>query len=157
MENRFWMPCRMKSKSFVDSRSFRPRLDEYIHHRRTGQIEHMVFCRLVSPFRHPLQRFGGKRQVNRFFGLLHGHSQAVLSFIDEYVFPLQSNNIAHAQSAEAGEQISGLHRLIIHRCGNQRLDFLDGHIEGLCLPDYTRLGYFCRSGLADNPDCFADG
>lgn len=122
------VPRGVKGEPLVDSRSFRPRLDEYVHHRRTGQIEYMVICRLVSPFQHPLQRFGGKRQVDRFFGLLHGHSQAVLSSIDEDVFPLQSHNIAHAQSAEAGEQISGLYRLIIHRSGNQRPDFLDGHI-----------------------------
>lgn len=127
------MSCRVKGKPFVDSRSFSPRLDEYIHHRRTWQIENMIIRRLVSPFRHPLQRFRGKRQVNRFFGLLQGYSQAVLSSIDEDVFPLQSDNIAHAQSAEAGEQISGLHRLIIHRSGNQRPDFLDGHIRPFAL------------------------
>ena len=88
----------------------------------------MVICRLVSPFRHPFQRFGGKRKVNRLFGLLHRHSQTVLPSIDEYVFPPQFHNIAHAQSAETREQIRGLYSLIIHRSGNQRPDFLDGHI-----------------------------
>lgn len=111
----------MVCKSLVDSRSFRLRLDKQIHHRRTRQIEYMVFCCFISSFRHPLQRFGRKWQINRFFVSLHRHCQVVLSPIDEYVFPLQSDNIAHAQSAKAGKQISRLHSLIIHRGSNQWL------------------------------------
>ena len=87
----------------------------------------------ISSFWHPLQRFGRKRQVNRFFGLLHGHSQAVLPSIDEYVFPFQSDNITHTQSAESGEQIGGLYSLIIHRSGNQCPNFLDSHIRPFTL------------------------
>lgn len=127
------MSCCVKCKSLVNSCGFRPRFDKQVHHRRAWQIEYMIICCLISSFWHPLQRFGRKRQVNRFFGLLHGHSQAVLPSIDEYVFPFQSDNITHTQSAEAGEQIGGLYSLIIHRSGNQCPNFLDSHIRPFTL------------------------
>ena len=128
----------MEREPLVDTCRFRPRFEKRVYHRWTRQIEYMVFCRLVSSFRHLLQGFGGKRQINRFFGLLHGYSQTVLSSINKHVFPLQADNIAYPQSAEAGEQISLFYGLVFHRSSNQCPNLFYGHIRPLTLRQTDR-------------------
>ena len=111
------MACKVKRKLFGNSGGLGPRLDECINGRR--QIEHAVVPRLIPAFRHPFQRLVGQWKINRFFGFLHGHSQTVLTVVEEHVFPFQFLHVADAQPAEAGKQVGTLHPLVIHRGGNQ--------------------------------------
>ena len=101
----------------------------------------MIFRCLLTTFRHPFQRFGRKRQINRLFGLLHGYRQTVLSSIDEDIFPLQTDDIAYPQSAEAGEQISLFYGLVFHRSSNQCPHLFNGHIRPFTLrqTDFIRI------------------
>ena len=118
----------VKRKPLVDSRLFRPRLEQNVDMRRRGQVEHRILCRLLAPFGHPPQRFGRERQINRFFGLLHHNLQPILPVIRIDVSPFQAYYIAYPQSAEAGEQISLFYRLVLHRSSDQCPKFLDSHI-----------------------------
>lgn len=65
------MSCCVERKPLVDTRRFRPRLEQDVDMRRGGQVEHRILRCLLAPFGHPPQCFGRKRQVNRLFRLLH--------------------------------------------------------------------------------------
>lgn len=130
----------VERETLVDARGLRPRLYQQVHHRGARQVEHALVRRLAPTLRHPFQRLGRERQINRFFGLLHGDRQTVLAVVDEHVLPLQADDVAHAQPAEAGEQISPFHGLVFHRGGDQCPHLLDGHVRPLAL----RQPYFVR-------------
>ena len=72
--------------------------------------------------------------------VLHGYSQAVLSPIYKNVFPFQPNNVACPQSAKAGEQISLLYGLILHRSRDQYPNLVDGPRQ----PFFLRQTYLVR-------------
>ena len=56
-----------------------------------------------------------------------------MSSIYENIFPLQPDNVAYPQSAEAGEQISLFYGFILHRSSNQCPNLLNGHIRPFTL------------------------
>lgn len=122
------MACRMECKTLVYSRRFCPWFDKNIDHCRGRQVEHIVIRSFVPTCRHPLQRFRGKREINRFFGFLHGNRQTVLSTVNEYIFPLQLDYITDSQTAETREQIGTFHGFIFHRGCDQCTHLFNGHV-----------------------------
>ena len=72
---------------------------------------------------------------------MHGYGQTILSSIDKHVFPLQTDNIAYPQSAEAGEQISLFYGFVFHRSTNQCPNLFYGHIRPLTFrqTDFIRI------------------
>ena len=85
----------VKRKPFVDPRRLRPRLEQDVDMRRGGQVEHRILRRLVAPFGHPTQRFGRKRQIDRFLCLLHHDLQPILPVIYIDIPPFQTYYIAY--------------------------------------------------------------
>lgn len=121
------MSSSMEGEPLGNPGGFGPRFDKLVDGCR--QLEHMLVRCLVPTFRHPSQRFVGKRKINRLFGLLHGHAQAVLTVIDKDILPFQAENITDTQSAETGKQVSTFYLLVLHRSGNQCPHLFDGHVR----------------------------
>ncbi len=105
----------MKSKMLVYTCCLCPRFEDNIYIRWGGQVENTVFCGLFSAVGHPTQRLLRQRQVDRLLCLLHDHLQPILPVVDIDILPFQPDNIANAQTAEAGEQVSLFYYFIFHR------------------------------------------